>query len=1710
MSALSAACLAIGLAGATELHVSPAGDDANSGAVSSKLRTISEAANRAQPGDTVTVHEGIYRERVNPPRGGTGENTRIVYQAAPGEKATIKGSEIVTGWQFVGNDTWTVTLPAGFFGSFNPFNNTLIGDWYTTNRTNHSSSVYLNGDWLLEGTSQATVLQPASGTPQWFATVNGGGSLFNVGSFQPFTGANAGTRVDASFFDRSSGVIIANNSEGSQCVGFIEDGDWTSHASVDFGTASDSIQFRAASATIGGRIEIHLDSASGPLAGTCTVANTSGWQNWQTFTAAITPTSGSHAVYLVYRYPAANTGSTTIWAQFPGKNPNTELVEVNARQSVFYPDQTGRNYITVRGFTLEQAATPFAPPTAEQIGIIGPHWSKGWIIEDNTVRYATCCGISLGKYGDRWDNTATSVNWEGAGEYADTITRALNNGWNKATVGSHVVRSNHVHHCEQTGIVGGMGCAFSTVTGNDVHDVHVRGLFSGAEMAGIKFHGAVDVELGRNYIHGVGSFGVWLDWMAQGTRVTGNVFRGNSSQDLFMEVNHGPFMVDHNVSLSAQSLYINSQGGTFAHNLFAGGMSVISQDNRLTPYHTAHSTAVVALHDNPNGDMRFYNNLFVQAGQTTSYNSPALPVWLNGNVYLNGAAASTQETTPLVLSSFNPALQFSSGFGGYYLRMNADPSWGSARTRQLVTTAMLGNASISGLPYEHADGTPYRFDTDLLGSPRNNSSPFPGPFEVVTQGENVWKVFDDPSVAGPTGLTATPGIGRVVLNWSTYFGATAYTVKRATTSGGPYTTVANNVTDTTWIDTNVTIGVPYFYVISASNGVVESANSAETSAAPATAMHINCGGSATGNFSTDAFYSTGSAYTSGTAVNTSGVANAAPAAIYQSERWGLLDYTVPGLAPGASYLVRLHFAEIYFNSAGSRVWNVLINGTTVLPNFDAFVAAGGANKAVVRDFTATADGGGRITISLSAVISNPKISGFEILPLTAPDAPGGLTASSGYREVILSWPVTTGASGYRVWRASAGAGPYSLIATTADTHFSDHDVSYGQTWYYRVSATNAYGESPDSDPVAITLTAPPISVWTNGSGGSWPVSGNWMNNGIASGVGVVADFSTLDLSADATVTLDGARTVGALVFGDVTPSHKWILNTGSSGPITLSAGYSPQIQVNNSSATINAVLAGTSELVKSGAGSLTLTGANTYSGATTVSGGTLVITPTASVATNSTLTQSSTSYAVANGATLRFDASNISSGAGGFVWDINPVSVDAGGTLELYTTTHSSISTAALLYWGNSDQISGAGTIKKDGAGVFDINGAGTLNSFTGSLNVTQGILALQGSSTSAVGNFAVDITSGATLDIRTDSHKIGTLTGSGNIAKSSNVNGTSLLTIGNDNRSGIFTGNISPVGGVISLTKAGSGTQVLGGALSYSGATMVNGGKLVIDGTSTNSAFTVTSGGTLGGIGSIGGPVTMNSGGTLNPGTSLIGTITLASPLTLNSGSICAIDIAGASSNDKIVSSGSITANGTIKVTLSGFAPLAGASFDIVDGTITGSPTFDFSAASLPVGLSWDTSQFASSGVIKVSGGAYSAWIGGYFPSETSPAVIGPDADPDRDGVTNGIEFLTGTVPNSGSSHASPLIVRNASGNLVVSFQRQDQAEACVVSVEWGSSLQAGSWTQIVVPNDAVSSPSITVIDNGTAPDDVTVTIPASADPRKFARVRIDVPAAP
>jgi len=114
-------------------------------------------------------------------------------------------------------------------------------------------------------------------------------------------------------------------------------------------------------------------------------------------------------------------------------------------------------------------------------------------------------------------------------------------------------------------------------------------------------------------------------------------------------------------------------------------------------------------------------------------------------------------------------------------------------------------------------------------------------------------------------------------------------------------------------------------------------------------------------------------------ITITGATNAAPQAVYQSERYGNVTYTMPSLVVGASYTVRLHFAELFQTAAGKRIFNVAINGTTVLSNFDIFATAGANFKAVVRDFTTTANSSGQIVIKLTTVTDNATVEGIEII-----------------------------------------------------------------------------------------------------------------------------------------------------------------------------------------------------------------------------------------------------------------------------------------------------------------------------------------------------------------------------------------------------------------------------------------------------------------------------------------------------------------------------------------------------------------------------------------------------------------------------------------------------------------------------------------------------------------------------------------------------------
>jgi hypothetical protein len=387
------------------------------------------------------------------------------------------------------------------------------------------------------------------------------------------------------------------------------------------------------------------------------------------------------------------------------------------------------------------AATQWAPPTAEQVGLIGTNWSKGWIIENNIISDSKCSGITLGKHGDAFDNTSENS----AEGYVKTIERAYKMGWNKENIGSHIVRNNTIFNCEQTGICGSLGAVFSTIENNNIYNIWTKRQFSGAEMGGIKIHASIDMVIRKNKLSNCGR-GLWLDWMAQGTRVSGNLFYNNSSDDIFVEVNHGPFLIDNNILLSPLSIRDWSEGGAYVHNLIAGNIELLPQD-RETPFHWAHSTKMAGLSQTKGGDNRYFNNIFV--GGTASgkhsksglgiYESANYPMIVNGNIYLKGAEKFNKERNILELDA-DPGISITENEKGIFLNFNFPKEIMNLKNAS-VTTQVLGQAKVSGQKYENPDGSEIVVSTDYFGKKRDKIKPTAGPFEKPDKGNNKLKVW---------------------------------------------------------------------------------------------------------------------------------------------------------------------------------------------------------------------------------------------------------------------------------------------------------------------------------------------------------------------------------------------------------------------------------------------------------------------------------------------------------------------------------------------------------------------------------------------------------------------------------------------------------------------------------------------------------------------------------------------------------------------------------------------------------------------------------------------------------------------------------------------------------------------------------------------------------------------------------------------------------
>ncbi len=506
-------------------------------------------------------------------------------------------------------------------------------------------------------------------------------------------------------------------------------------------------------------------------------------------------------IYTWYTEQDEDRDETVIYANFQGKNPNEEKVEINVRRNGFYPDKEGVSYITLSGFVVTRAATQWAPPTAYQEGMVGPHWSKGWIIEDCEISHSKCSGISLGKYlqpenDNKWSKWKFK---DGTQTERDNICQAVNEGWSKETIGSHIIRRCNIHDCGQTGIVGHLGGVFSVIENNHIHHINNKQNLAGAEIGGIKMHAAIDVIIRGNHFHHC-TRGLWLDWQAQGTRVTGNLFHDNTflsekhvyddnidvGEDIFVEISHGPTLIDNNILLSDNAVKLPTQGVAMVHNLVVGALTAVGRgvnngsltqkSPRYTPYHVPHGTAIAGFMTVLHGDARFYNNIFVQkdisarlmkfhekfkddewtdanivAGTVPYDDYPTwdeyaemfegycgmgsapsdryyskLPVWAGGNVFINGAKPMKKETDAEVVEAGEKVTVSLQEKDGMVVLITNLYDVMPKTVKSIISTKTLGMAFEPEMQYENPDGTPIIFTKDMLGNDRG-FGPIAGP-----------------------------------------------------------------------------------------------------------------------------------------------------------------------------------------------------------------------------------------------------------------------------------------------------------------------------------------------------------------------------------------------------------------------------------------------------------------------------------------------------------------------------------------------------------------------------------------------------------------------------------------------------------------------------------------------------------------------------------------------------------------------------------------------------------------------------------------------------------------------------------------------------------------------------------------------------------------------------------------------------------------------
>ncbi|MGQ3050358.1 MAG: DUF4347 domain-containing protein [Roseateles sp.] len=793
-----------------------------------------------------------------------------------------------------------------------------------------------------------------------------------------------------------------------------------------------------------------------------------------------------------------------------------------------------------------------------------------------------------------------------------------------------------------------------------------------------------------------------------------------------------------------------------------------------------------------------------------------------------------------------------------------------------------------------------------------------------------------------------------------------------------------------------------------------------TKAGAGTVTLSNASNSATGATTVSAGTLTvtgGNAIASGSAVT---VAGGATLALSANEAFGNLS-GAGAITLGSSTLTTTLTADTTFsggisgtgglsvNQTGAATFALTLSGTNTYTGATTTLNYGwlrlDGDNAVSSSSSLRFNGNSRVTLlsdqTVGSLSSASATAGLDLGSFTV--SAGGDNTSTSVAGVISgtgglvklgSGTLTLSGSNTYTGSTTASAGTLSLSSGTALANSSAVTVSSGAT--LDVAASETIGSLAGAGTVTLganTLTAGGDNTSTTFSGdlsgtggltkagsGTLTLSGTNTYTGAttlsAGGITVtggsaVDDSSAVTVASGATLTLaGGGETVGSLAgAGNVSLAY------------TLTSGG------DNTSTTFSGVIASsnTSGIVKTGSGTLTLSGSNTYTGSTTVSAGTLSVASDANLgagivtlnggtlgvtgATNidnainlvtgstidagaaltlsgnvggaGNLTKSGASTLTLSGTNSYAGTTTVSAGTLSVGSDSNlgsgTVTLASGTTLAVTGATtvdnalalagNATVSTSANATL--SGIVSGPGNLTKTGASTLTLSGG---NTYSGATVVSAGTLSV--ASDGNLGSGALTLAAGTTLALTGATTVDNAIALSGNATVSTSANAT-------------LSGNISGAGG---LTKAGASSLTLSGSNTFSGATNVAAGTLLVNGAlASTSAVTVASGATLGGSGSISGNTTVNNGGTLAPGNSP-GTLTVNGNLTMAAGSTLAVEINGTTAGtqyDQVVVNGAVDVSGATLAVTHGYTPGSGDVYIIIVNDASDAVTGNFSGLS-------------------------------------------------------------------------------------------------------------------------------------------------------------------